>query len=291
MLLFLIFKMSEETIDIQERRIMIIPVGLEKQRITEGCKPYAANIVYLINNPGNLKNNNIEKALPSVYKYSLRFSEIISEEFEKSYVSIKSESTNLNSFFDCISKLNEIYEKEIKTKRLKHIYINVSTSSKAFALAAYVFALFHYNLTTIFYLKTSEYILLNYLEKEVPIKKLQEEFLNFGLTKGPYVIDEIPLFPIISFNSFEQDLIKILSARDEFDTINDLIEIIFKNFELENEKKLNKDIKSEKYRLRMQIRRSLESFKEKGLIELQREGRNLKIKINPTLKNLIKLFY
>ncbi len=89
---------------------------------------------------------------------------MIQDKFNNSHIYIFQEEAPLNSFNDCTSALNRIFVKEKQQKNLSHIYINVATASKSFALAAYVFALFHPDLVTIFYLKTSEYIILDYLE-------------------------------------------------------------------------------------------------------------------------------
>ena len=74
--------MSDASTKPQERRIMIVPVGLERERIVDGCTAYAVNVVYLINNP--IPTNKVQK-IPAVYKYSLDFSESVKEEFKNTY--------------------------------------------------------------------------------------------------------------------------------------------------------------------------------------------------------------
>ncbi|MBA7573892.1 hypothetical protein ES708_15693 [subsurface metagenome] len=267
--------MSEHTVDIKERRVMIVPVGLEKDRIVEGCTAYPINVLYLINNPKKIKNKK------AVYEYSLIFSKAILDKFNNSHICIFQEEAPLNSFIGCTSALNRIFVKEKQQKNLSHIYINVATASKSFALAAYVFALFHPDLVTVFYLKTSEYIILDYLEKEPgnngSLKQLKEEFLASGLTKGPYKIDEIPLFPIIHFSTKQIELIKCLASQEKFDSINGLIE------------KLPSGLKSEN---RVQIRRLLRSLEEKGLISVEKDendARNRIIRVSKILNNLTKI--
>ncbi|KKL85536.1 hypothetical protein LCGC14_1953720 [marine sediment metagenome] len=45
--------MSDRLANVKERRVMIVPVGLEVARIIDGFTPYAINILYLITNPEN----------------------------------------------------------------------------------------------------------------------------------------------------------------------------------------------------------------------------------------------
>ncbi len=267
--------MSEHSVDIKERRVMIVPVGLEKDRIIEGCTAYPINVLYLINNPKKIKNKR------AVYEYSLYFSKIIRDKFTDSHICIFQDEAPLNSFIDCLSALNRIFVKEKQQQNLSHIYINVATASKSFALAAYIFALFHSELVTVFYLKTSEYIILDYLEKESrtdgSLEQLKEEFLASGLTKGPYKIDELPLFPIIQFNTKQIELIKCLAKQEKFDSINALIEELPTNLKNEN---------------RVQLRRLLRSLEEKGLISVEKDendARNRIIKVSKILSNLAKI--
>ncbi len=125
---------------------------------------------------------------------------MIKQKFEDSYLIVEFKYAVLNSFYECYDILDKIYKEEITTNKLKHIFINVSTASKAFALSAYVFALIHFNMVTVFYMKASKYLILEYLEKDVSTKELETEFLKNGLTKGPYKIEEIPTFPILEFS-------------------------------------------------------------------------------------------
>lgn len=264
--------MSEASTSPQERRIMIVPAGLEKERIVDGCTAYAVNVVYLINNP---KPTTEDKNIPAVYKYSLKFSKSIETEFKDSYRLVIMKEAKLNSFFDCIRALNEIFKKEIKINRLKEIFINISTASKAFALAAYIFGLFHPYITKIFYMGTSNYILLDHLDNEsASLDNLRDEFLECGLTKRPYFIDEIPLLPIINFTQDEIELIKILSIKKKFVSIDDFME------------KLPVKIKSFN---RVKIRRILSSLEEKNLISIHKSGRYQEILVSKYLAKVKKI--
>lgn len=266
--------MSDPPTHPQERRIMIVPVGLEKERIVDGCTAYAVNVVYLINNPKPIKQ---EKNIPAVYKYSLQFSKSIENEFKDSYRLIIMKEAKLNSFFECIRVLKEIFIDEIKINRLKEIFINISTASKAFALAAYIFGLFHPNITKIFYMGTSNYILLDHLDnKDTSINNLRDEFLECGLTKRPYLIDEIPLLTIINFTQNEIEFINILSKQKKFASIDDFIKKLPKKFGTFN---------------RVKIRRILSSLEDKNLISVQKSGRYQEILVSDHLIKLEKIIY
>ena len=62
---------------------------------------------------------------------------------------------------------------------------------------------------------------MDHLEKEVKsIDDLKLEFLEYGLTKRPYLIDEIPLLPITDFRSGEKEFLQILSRQKKFNSID-----------------------------------------------------------------------
>ncbi len=106
---------------------------------------------------------------------------------------------------------------------------------------------------------------------------MKEEFLTSGLTKGPYKIDELPLFPIIQFSTKQIEFIKCLAIQEKFDSINELME------------KLPSGLESES---RVQIRRLLRSLEEKGLISVEKDendARNRIIRVTKILNNLAKI--
>lgn len=256
----------------QERRVMIVPVGLERARIIEGYTAYAINVVYLVDNE-IIKNKNNEVA--AVYNYAKNFSQKIMDEFKESHITVLSIESKLNSFMDCIYVLNKIYKLEDKTGKLKQFFINISTATKAFALAAYIFGLFHRNITTIFYMGTSEYILLNFLEKnDLTLADLRGEFLENGLTRGPYSIEEIPLLPIINFSDDEKIMIGVLSKQEKFKSIDHFINMLPKSLQLTN---------------RVRIRRILSSLEEKGLVKVEKKGRYQIIIASQILRQLNKI--
>lgn len=264
--------MSEDILTPQEKRIMIVPFGLERDRIVDGCTAYAVNVVYLITNPKFIKNTD---DIPAVYKYSYEFSESIANEFQNTYRLIRTKEAKLNSFPDCIRVLKEIYQKENKSGKLQEILINVSTASKAFSLASYIFALFHPAKTRIFYMSTSNYILLNHLEDDKgSIRHLKDEFRKYGLTKGPYQIDEIPLLPIINFSLIETEFIKVFVKQEKFDSIDNFMENLPESF-----KNIN----------RVKVRRVLMGLEKRNLIHVRKSGRYQEIYVSKLLKQIYEL--
>ena len=282
--------MSDRLANVKERRAMIVPVGLEVARIIEGFTPYAINVLYLITNPesnseGNTTNvNDKKKKLSSVQKYTLKFAKMIKRKFEDSYLIVEFKYAALNSFYECYNILDDIYKEEIATNKLKHIFINVSTASKAFALSAYVFALIHFNIVTIFYMKASKYLILEYLEKDGSIKELETEFLKNGLTKGPYEIEEIPTFPILEFSQDEKTLIKILAIQDQFNTIKEII----REFVTETDQSVEWDDlkKEDKNRYRTKVKRLLDNLQRKRHIEYEKKANKINVKVNDSLKHI-----
>jgi len=280
--------MSDRLANVKERRLMIVPVGLEVARIIEGFTPYAINILYLITNPENnsegktTDKNDEKKKLSPVQKYTLKFAKMIKRKFEDSYLIVEFKYAALNSFYECYNILDEIYKEEIVTNKLKHIFINVSTASKAFALSAYVFALIHFNIVTVFYMKASKYLILEYLEKDVSTKELETEFLKNGLTKGPYIIEEIPTFPILEFSQDEKTLIKILAIQDQFNTIKEII----REFVTETDQSVEWDDlkKEEKNRYRTKVKRLLDNLQRKRHIEYEKKANKINVKVNDSLK-------
>ena len=124
-------------------------------------------------------------------------------------------------------------------------------------------------------MKTSNYILLDYLEdNDKSISSLKTEFIDYGLTKGPFKIDEIPLLPIFKFSIIEKAFIRTLSKKKDFRSIDNFIEELPDDY-----KNLN----------RVKVRRVLASLEEKELIMVFKSGRYQVIKVSDLLVNLSKI--
>ncbi len=241
----------------QERNILIVPIGLEIDRVIKGCKMYPINIIYLLHNP-------LSKSTKyAVEEYSNRFTKKVKNILNKSFNLISEEIVNLGSFESCLEGLNRILEKEQITARLQHIYINISTASKIFAIASYIFASREPKLFTLFYLQANEYILLEHLRnKNSNLEQLEKNFMEVGLTTGEFLIKEVP---ILKTQWFEEKERRILAAFTDGRSYNSLLEIIDALKEDNNPKN------------RMRIRRTLNKFEDLGLIEIKKRGKQLMI--------------
>lgn len=259
---------NEEQIGIKERRIMIVPIGLEKHRVLSGCQIYPVNVVYLIINPKiHLKS----KRNVGVFYYSDKFATSVLEKINLSFREINEIEAELNSFSSSIQSLKTIFEKEIKNSaKLSKIYINISTASKAFAIAAYIFACQHPELCVVFYMKTQNYILLDFLDEPLT-GKMKQSFLENGLTKGPYEVDEIPLQRIHHYTEEERILILKLNEKQQFDSIKTLMRFL--------------NYKSDAAH-RIRLKRMLEKFETNGLVSLKRLGKKVKVFVSEQLNSL-----
>ncbi len=255
-----------------ERRVMIVPIGLEKDRVIEGAKQYPINAIYLLHNP----IQNLEEQDKGVVFYSELFASQAKSEIKETLIEVHEDIAQLNNFSSSIQVLNKIFHFEKDTKNFNHIYINISTASKAFALAAYVFASMHSRITTIFYLSTLNYILLDHLQKNSDISELKDQFIKKGLTVGPYSVEEIPVFKLENFTDEEIFVLKAVGKRKKIESLKILIQQILK-FEYSPA-------------IRIKIKRILENFEEKGLIHFQKERRELVIIIDDKLRKYSEIY-
>ena len=95
-----------------ERRIMIVPIGLEKERIIEGFHKYPVNVIYFLHNS---KKDVRDESLPSehpnsiagIYNYSEIFFNSIKKEFYRDFMESHDFNIKLNSFNESIILLRE----------------------------------------------------------------------------------------------------------------------------------------------------------------------------------------
>ena len=251
---------------------MIVPIGLEKDRVIEGAKQYPINSIYLLHNP----IHKFEELDKGVVYYSELFANQAKNEIKETLIEVHEDIAQLNNFSSSIQVLNKIYNLEKEIKNLNHIYINISTASKAFALAAYVFASMHSRITTIFYLSTLNYILLDHLRKNSEISELKDQFIKKGLTVGPYSVEEIPVFKLENFTDEEIVVLKALGKRKKIESLKILIEQILK---IEYTPAI-----------RIKIKRILENFEQKNLIHFQKEKRELVIYVDDKLRKYSEIY-
>lgn len=256
--------------NIRERNILIVPIGLEVSRVIEGCKSYPVNVIYLLYNPS--KGN--EKY--AVEQFSHQFANLVKTKIRTSFNLIEEEKVNLGRFYESFGKLQEIYQKEQKTGLLNNIYINISTASKVFATAASLFASLHSENCIIFYLKTNNYVLLEYLAKKGKSKgELETKFKETGLTKGPFTIEEIPILPVTWFKDEEAKVLQVIAQHPKYESLQDLI------------KELGMDDTPKE---RIALRRKLDDFETSGLIQTVKRKKQLEIRRRAKLENLRPLF-
>ena len=174
-----------------EKKIMVVPVGLEKSRVLYGSRLYAVNFVYLLHNPIE-ENINEKKNLQSgILRYSQKFAQDAQKNMHDKFVQINPMAADLGHFDSCIGCLKDIFTKELNADDACQFYLNISTASKAFAIAAYLVACLYPNNSKVFYLRSKNYIFLDYLDDDnAKMEELRERFLSEGLTTEPYEVEE-----------------------------------------------------------------------------------------------------
>lgn len=251
------------------RVVMISPVGLEKDRILTGFKKFGITHLYLIQSEEK-ENDNDEKRLSDTVR-------LFSNDLKKNLIKIYEENlkvinTNVTDLKDCMRVLKEIIDLELK-KKVSKIYINISTSSKIFAIAAIYLAGLVPNIIIPFYARTSNYLVQDFIEilnnkellqnpKECVNKliRLKEDFFQSGWTKGSYEIKIIPALPFKKFTDFQKDLFNELIKRNHSCKINELVK---------NRK--NKKISERSFRSKLSY--ALHDLVSYGLIEKNKNGK------------------
>ncbi|MBN1215551.1 MAG: hypothetical protein JXA99_08905 [Candidatus Lokiarchaeota archaeon] len=208
---------------------MIAPVGLEKDRVLAGFKKFGVTDVYLIQSE---PKQNSEKPLADNVR---KFAQEIKEYLEKimNFVSIK--ETNITDLKSCLSLLKRIVTKECENN-VNKIYINISTSSKIFAIASIYIAGLYPNLIIPFYVKTTNYLIQEIIDilKDEELKKNREEFMKKlntikedfeknGWTKGDYQINLIPALPFREFTNFQRNILKVIISHGNKIKMQDLM--------------------------------------------------------------------
>lgn len=256
---------------IMKRIIMISPVGLEKDRVLAGFKKFGATNVYLIQSE---EKENSEKNLADTVR---RFAKDLGNYLEKIMDRVIIEEANITDLKSCLSVLKTIINREIENES-KMIYINISTSSKIFAISAIYIAGLYPNLVIPFYVKTSNYIIqeiMTILNNEELMKntekcitelnRIKDEFEKSGWTKGDYIINLIPALPFKRLTDFQKNV------------FNELIEVNkIKIQDLINNLKSGK-IKERSFRSKLSY--ALRDLINYGLISKSREGREVALNL------------
>jgi len=254
---------------------MISPVGLEKDRILTGFKRFGITHLYLIQSEKKNKDNNEKRLADTVRNFANDLKEKLIKIFEEN---LKLKNANITDLEDCMRILNAIIKYELKKGATK-IYINISTSSKIFAIATIYLAGLNPNLIIPFYAKTSNYLVQDFIEiltdetkldnREkcfAELKKIKGNFYESGWTTGKYVIKLIPALPFKKFTQFQEQIFKKLIVGKSEKKLNDMVE------EFENNKLKERSVRSK-------ISYALHDLIEYGLIEKIRRGKFIYLKL------------
>lgn len=252
-----------------ERIVMISPVGLEKDRVLAGFKKFGATNLYLIQSE---EKEGMEKKLAdTVREFALELKMYL----EKILDEIIIEEANITDLESCLETLKKIIIQEIRTQ-VDKIYVNVSTSSKVFAIASIYIAGLYPDLVIPFYAKTSDYIIQEFIEilsdrhklenkekREELIKNLidiKESFEKSGWTKGEYEISLIPALPFKRFTDFQKRIFKLLLENQNKLRLKEIMEVL-------------KGVELSERSFRSKLSYALRDLIDYGLIKKSREGK------------------
>ncbi len=251
------------------RVVMISPVGLEKDRILTGFKKFGITHLYLIQSEEK-ENDNDEKRLSDIVR-------LFANDLKNNLIKIYEENleiinANVTDLKDCMRVLKGITDLELK-KNCNKIYVNISTSSKIFAIAAVYLAGLVPNIIIPFYARTSNYLVQDFIEilnnkdllhnpKECvdELIRIKDNFFQSGWTTGKYEIKIIPALPFKKFTEFQKDIFNKLIKRDYICKINELVK---------NRK--NKNINERSFRSKLSY--ALHDLISYGLVEKTKKGK------------------
>ena len=253
----------------EERKVIIIPVGLELERAIIGLSEYKPDIVYVIYS--NKDEENIED---KVSNESERFKEEFINKIRGLW-KYKDIGVDVTSLSKCTNLLKGIINKEMERNRDTSFYINISSSSKIFAFASFYLAGKYSATVSLFYVKPSNYLMVDFVEifqqivetlkkgealkpnKIEQAEGLIQKYKRHGWTSGPFVIIEIPYYQISKYSDFEINILSNMKKNKmrfpEGFTIEDILEL------------MNRDSKSKKNKIKLNY--YLTELEKHGLIE------------------------
>jgi len=249
-----------------DKIVMISPVGLEKDRVLAGLKYFGITTIYLIQSK---EKKGVEKRLSDTVR---SFSVELKDYLLKITASINIKEADITNLQDCLRILSEIIKEEKKNQANK-IYINISTSSKIFAVAAVYIAGLDPFFIIPFYVKTSNYLIQDFieiLESQDKFKNQQElfnklieiksKFEKSGWTTGEYDVNLIPALPFKNFSNFQKEIFQEISKHQNQCLMKDLI----KN--LKNEKLNERSFRSK-------LSYALRDLLDYGIVKKKQAGR------------------
>ncbi len=240
----------------EERKVMIIPIGLELERAIVGIPEYNPDMIYVIYSKKD--EENVEDKIGAE---SERFKELFLNKIRGlwKYKEFGIDVTNLSK---CTNLLQEIILKEIEESKNTFFYINTSTSSKILSFSSFYLAGKYPERILLFYVKPTHYLMVDFvdifqeivsllknrenIEKESvnQADEIIKKYKNHGWTDGPFEVIEIPYYKLSKYPKYEITVLEIMNKyKNDYPkgfTIEDLLGL--KNEEIEersNKIKLN----------------------------------------------------
>lgn len=212
-----------------KRNVMVSPIGLEKERILAGFKKFGTTIAYLIQSE---EKTGEEKRLAKTVR---SFANELKNLLEKTKEKVNLVDVNITDLKQCIIILKKIVKTEIE-KECNEMYINISTSSKIFTIAAIYIAGLHPQFINLFYVRTTNYLIQDFIEILDDnnafidtqdflnkLRKLKKEYEDNGWTKGKFEVKLIPSLPFKRFTQFQLDIFNELIKHENSIKMKDLI--------------------------------------------------------------------
>jgi len=264
-------------------KILIVPVGLELDRIVLSPQFVSVNEIYLITDKPGLKNDESDTTGKS--KSLTDFTNQFCQDVKNIWAPIYQEKihtkeidiTDQNEIIDVLSAIiNDETEKSIATT----FYINVSTSTKLFGIIACHVASFLPGRIIPFYLSTSHYIITELVNEDKIDERKQKisDFKKHGLTTGPYTLIEIPVLPIMKPKEIGITILEALMNQDTKGSPVNLEEIL-------SLMKVSRE--NENYRIKTSF--WAKKLRDLNFITMIKQGRDYRIQITNTGKLFYKL--
>ena len=240
----------------EERKVMIIPIGLELERAIVGISEYSPDMIYVI-----YSKKDEESVEDKIGAESEKFKELLIKKIRGLW-KYKEFGVDVTNISKCTNLLKEIILKELEESRNTFFYINISTSSKIFSFSSFYLAGKYSENVLLFYVKPTHYLMVDFVDIFQDIvsllknrDKIEKERLNqademiknyknHGWTDGPFEVIEIPYYKLSKYPKYEINVLKIMNTyKNDYPkgfTIEDLLRL--KNEEIEernNKIKLN----------------------------------------------------
>lgn len=225
---FLLAKIMVEII----RTVMVSPIGLEKERILAGFKKFGTTIVYLVQSEE--KSGEEKRLAKTVRSFAAELMKLLEKTKEK----VNLVDVNITDLKECIKVLKNIVKTEIKESS-REMYINISTSSKIFTIAAIYLAGFYPHFIKLFYVRTTNYLIQDFIEilddegsfKDPQkcinnLRKLKKDYEENGWTKGKFEVKLVPALHFKKFTQFQLDIFRELIESNNSIKLKKLIALL-----------------------------------------------------------------